>query len=124
MKNLHLIIAAIAIAAVAGGVLLAYRGGYGGTSSENQTPVEGNQVNIQNSAFSPSSITVSVGATVTWANNDTLDHTVSSTGASPVSFDSGIVPPGYTYTRTFDTAGTYTYKCNLHPDMTGTVIVQ
>lgn len=78
------------------------------------------RVGMVGSAFSPGTLTVSVGATVTWVNDDDRPHTVT---AGDGSFDSGIVQPGATFARTFDRPGTYRYSCLLHSDMLGTVVV-
>lgn len=98
-----------------------------GTSYQTTTPTttptqtQGNAVSIQNMAFSPATITVSVGTTVTWTNNDTTAHTViSDTGA----FSSGTLGSGGAFSRNFSTAGTFPYHCSIHPEMKGTVIVQ
>jgi plastocyanin len=72
-------------------------------------------------AFGPGSITVSVGTTITWHNNDGINHTsTSNTGV----WDTGAIPPGGSKTQTFATAGTFPYHCNIHTMMTGTIIVQ
>ncbi len=71
--------------------------------------------------FTPSSLTVSVGDTVTWTNKHTMTHTATADNGT---FDSGNLAPGETFSFTFDTAGTYTYKCNIHLSMTGTIIVE
>lgn len=77
-------------------------------------------VTIQNYAFSPATISVPVGATVTWVNNDPVAHTASSdTGA----WDSGVIGPGASYSHTFTQAGTFTYHCHIHPFMMGVVMV-
>ena len=76
-------------------------------------------VTIANFAFSPAAVTVKVGETVTWTNNDSMAHTV--TGAD---FDSGQLAPGATYTHKFTTAGSFDYKCTIHPSMTAKVTVQ
>jgi plastocyanin len=81
-------------------------------------------------AYSPAQITVPVGATVTWTNEDLLAHTVTSgesdgaNGDPDGVFDSGDLPPGQTYSHTFDTPGTFPYYCTPHPWMKGTVIVE
>ncbi|MFA6169656.1 MAG: plastocyanin/azurin family copper-binding protein [Candidatus Margulisiibacteriota bacterium] len=80
-------------------------------------------VNISGLAFSPASVIVSVDATVVWTNNDSVSHTVSST-SGPASFDSGTFGVGGTFSHQFTIAGTYAYRCNIHPSMTGQVIVQ
>ena len=74
------------------------------------------------SIFSPRVIKVVIGvnSTVTWVNNDSVDHTVTSiTGL----FNSQILPPGGTYSFAFTTAGNYTYGCEFHPLMKGTIVV-
>ncbi len=77
-------------------------------------------VNIQDFYFSPSTVTVSPGTTVTWRNNGSMNHTVTADGGA---FSSGTMGPGATYTYTFSTPGTYTYRCTIHPGMTATVVV-
>jgi plastocyanin len=87
------------------------------------TPVTGTgQVSIANFAFSPSAISVKVGTTVTWTNNDSMTHTVTST-SGPTSFDSGPRTAGQTFSYTFASTGTWNYWCSFHPSMTGTVTV-
>ncbi len=78
-------------------------------------------VNIQNFAFSPASLTVPVNTTVTWTNKDASMHTVTSdTGL----FNSTDLATNATFSFKFTTAGTYTYHCAIHTYMTGTIIVQ
>jgi plastocyanin len=77
-------------------------------------------VNISNFAFDPNVLEVTAGTTVTWTNNDGANHTVS---ADDGSFDSGSIGSGGSFSVTFDTPGTYTYHCNIHGNMTGTVVV-
>jgi len=79
-----------------------------------------NNVTIQGDAFSPSSLTVKVGDTVTWTNNDNHDHTVTSDSSA---FNSGNIANGSTFSFTFNTAGTYSYNCGIHTSMTGTIVV-
>ncbi|MDE1925124.1 MAG: cupredoxin family copper-binding protein [Patescibacteria group bacterium] len=77
-------------------------------------------VAISNFAFSPNQISVKAGTKVTWTNNDSVAHTVTSnTGA----FDSGTLNPGSAYSFTFSTPGTFSYHCRIHPNMTATVVV-
>lgn len=77
-------------------------------------------VTVENSSFSPSSTSVKAGNSVTWTFEDAFDHTVT---ADDKSFDSGGKRKGDTFEHTFPTAGTFTYKCTIHPTMTGTVTV-
>ena len=78
--------------------------------------------------YNPSPLSVPVGTTVTWINNDNTGHTVTQGNPSgntpPNGFDSGILAPGRTFTHTFGTAGTIQYYCTLHPTMLGEVIVK
>jgi plastocyanin len=90
------------------------------TTSTSSSP-GANEVWMQNTAFTPSSITVAVNTTIKWTNKDGMTHTVTSnTGL----FDSGNISSGSTYSHQFTVAGTYPYKCTIHSSMTGTVIVQ
>ncbi len=82
-------------------------------------PIAANAISIQNFAFSPATLTVKKGTTVTWMNNDTATHTVKSS-----LFTSGNLAKGDTFKFTFDTVGTFNYSCGVHPSMMGTIIVQ
>ncbi|HJX13238.1 MAG TPA: cupredoxin family copper-binding protein [Dehalococcoidales bacterium] len=78
-------------------------------------------VEIASFAFSPATITVPAGTTVTWTNNDSAPHTV--TTRTPL-FDSGSLSRGETFSYTFAQAGAYEYYCAIHPRMTAVVIVE
>ena len=95
------------------------------TSSEpTQTPAQAaNTVAIKDLAFSPSTLSVKKGTTVTWTNDDTMAHTVTTKGTNPESFDSGSLAAGKTFSHTFATVGTYSYVCNFHSSMTASVVV-
>jgi plastocyanin len=69
------------------------------------------QVDIKNIAYAPKEIHVAAGGTVTWTNDDALQHTVT---ADDGSFDSGLFDQGGTFTQEFDTPGTYAYYCTPH----------
>jgi plastocyanin len=84
-------------------------------------PVAGNAVAIQNFAFSPATLTVRVGTTVTWTNRDADAHTVTSQHSGPLR--SKALDTGQAYSFTFTTPGSYPYLCTIHPFMTGTVEV-
>jgi len=82
-----------------------------------------NTVVMSGMTFSPATITVTVGTTVTWKNTDGIAHTsTSDTGV----WDTGNIPAGVSKTTTFNTAGTFPYQCTYHATMgmRGTVIVQ
>ena len=81
-------------------------------------------INIQNMAYSPSSITITQGDILIWTNLDSVDHTVTEDGTSNVNFNSGLISNGQTYMMTGLGVGTYNYYCQPHPSMTGTIIVQ
>ena len=91
----------------------------GGTTKGSGGPGT-NEVWIQGMAFTPATITVAAGATITWTNKDAVAHTVTSnTGL----FDSGSMSTNATYSRAFSTSGTFQYYCKVHPGMTATVVV-
>ena len=96
-------------------------GGTGdGTTPGGTTGGSGTSVTIKDFAFSPASLEVAVGASVTWTNEDSAPHTV--TGDDGI--DSGNLAQGKSYSHAFKTAGTYAYRCSIHPSMTGTVTVK
>jgi plastocyanin len=81
----------------------------------------GPDISIENFAFSPDTVTIAIGTTVTWKNKDSVNHTVTSqTGV----FDSGTLSNGGSFSFTFTQAGTFEYHCSIHTSMHGTVIVQ
>lgn len=80
------------------------------------------QVNILGYKFDPPVLTVPVGTTVVWTNQDDVPHTVTSSDKTFKS--SGALDKGDTYSYTFTAAGTYNYYCTVHPFMTAKVIVQ
>jgi plastocyanin len=85
-----------------------------------QTP-GANEVFIESSAFSPSTITVSANTTVTWTNKDAVAHTVTSDNGL---FDSGNLSTNAAYSHQFTTVGTFSYHCTIHSTMLAKVIVQ
>ena len=87
---------------------------------QTQSPaVTGTSVSIQNFSFSPATLTVKKGATVTWTNNDSAVHTIKSS-----SFTSGDLSKGDTFQFTFNTPGTFDYACGIHPSMQGKIVVE
>lgn len=75
-------------------------------------------VQMQDFAFSPASVTINVGDSVTWSNVGATDHDAASSA-----FSTGTVSPGSSASSTFSTAGTFSYVCSFHPQMKGTVQV-
>jgi plastocyanin len=85
------------------------------------TPVATDTIKIENFAFSPAVATVKVGTTVTWTNNDTDPHTVTSMDNGPIK--SPTMQQGNTFHYTFTAPGKFEYLCTIHPFMTATVVV-
>ena len=80
------------------------------------------EVTIDNFSFSPNTLTLSVGATVTWINHDNVPHVVSSAGNQFKK--STVLKTGQTFSHTFMETGTYSYFCSIHSRMTGKIIVK
>ncbi|MGI0019607.1 MAG: cupredoxin domain-containing protein [Nitrososphaera sp.] len=101
----------------------------GATEQDNPVSIVPGATGLGDRAYSPSPLTVKVGDTVTWINNDFEQHTVTSgTGMSdPNSGDelsSYLMSFGARYEHTFDEAGQYEYYCQIHPMMKGEVVVE
>jgi plastocyanin len=103
------------IRALAGGAVLAALAGGTALAADQAVAISG-------FSYSPASVTVNVGDTVTWTNSDAQAHTAT---ANDGSWDTGnIGGSGGTDAVTFATAGTFPYHCDIHPQMTGTVTVE
>lgn len=76
------------------------------------------KVTMQNSTFSPASVTAMQTGSILWVNNDEIMHTVT---ADDGSFDSGDIQPGSSFGWTFTRIGRHPYHCKYHPGMTGVV---
>lgn len=101
---------------------LACKSGYGTTSTTTQSSsLSGNSVSISNFSFSPATLNVTAGTKVTWTNNDSVTHTVTSDTGS---FDSGNLSSGSSFSQTFSAAGTFPYHCGIHTYMKATIIVK
>lgn len=125
MKNRLAIIALVFIfITVAGFALLSSRqhATTRGTST-NSAVVSDSNVNIQNYMFSPDVVRVKTSTTVTWTNQDSVNHTITADNASIAAPSSMDIPKGQTYKFMFTKPGTFTYHCFPHPYMHGTVIV-
>lgn len=78
-------------------------------------------VQITDSTFSPATLTIEVGDTVTWRNADDRPHTATSNDGA---FDSGNLDEGVGFSFTFTEPGTFTYRCDYHPEMQATIVVE
>ncbi len=94
------------------------------SSSNTQPPPSGTgnpaSVDIYQMTF-PGDITVKKGTTVTWNNKDNFAHTVTSDDGA--TFNSGNLAGGASFSYVTTTAGTFTYHCNIHSNMHGTLVV-
>jgi plastocyanin len=124
--RLPALVAAVLIAAACGGggdATSPTNGNPGGTTGGNPppTPVPQNTVAVSDNQFTPANIQVAIGTTVTWTwASDARDHNVTFGDGTT----SGNRSAGATYSKTFPTAGTFTYNCTLHGGMNGSVLVK
>ena len=99
----------------------------GSSGGDSVTISPGSSVPSNGKFFVPETLTVSKGTTVSWTNEDTTLHTVTSgsaeSGNSGTEFDSSYLAAGKTFQHPFNTAGTFDYYCTLHPYMKGKVVV-
>jgi plastocyanin len=79
-----------------------------------------NEISIKGNTFSPDNLSIKVGDTVTWVNNDSYAHTVKGKAGE---FDSGNMASGAKFSFTFDKEGTIDYICGIHTFMTGKIVV-
>jgi plastocyanin len=78
-------------------------------------------VSVGDNFYSPASVTISIGDTVTWANNGQAQHSATANNGS---FDTGVFGPGSSRSETFNRAGTFSYFCTVHgQSQSGTVRV-
>ena len=83
--------------------------------------VEKAEVTISNFSFSPKTVKVKVGGSVTWTNKDNVSHTITADNGE---FNTDPISNGQSKTLTFDQKGTFTYHCTPHPNMKATVVVE
>ena len=84
--------------------------------------VSENRIEIKDFAFSPQTITVKSGETITWINRDEEPHTIVS--VEKQFKKSSALDTDQEFTITAGAPGTYTYFCSVHPKMTGTIVVE
>jgi hypothetical protein len=99
--------------------------GGGGNGGGNQNPPPINTINVVPSlAFSPNTLTINAGETVTFAFGSVAHNVGFDNRNAETPTDIGGVNANVSIQRTFSTAGTYNFHCNIHPFMTGTVVVR
>jgi amicyanin len=118
MTRKNVWVAGLAVPAIIAMLLLA---GSPSVAANDQPSAANAEVKIDNFSFGPATVTVPVGATVTWINRDDIPHTVVSTDGV---FKSKVRDTDETFSYTFTKAGTYPYFCSVHPKMTGKVVVE
>jgi len=126
------IVIAVVVLALVG--YFAMKGNYSGsgvtttpTTIQNNPQSQGggagqtNTISIKNFAFSPSTLNIGVGDTVTWTNEDSASHKLASDSGTEISSNS--INNRESYQHKFTTAGTYDYHCSIHPSMKGKIVV-
>ena len=90
-------------------------------STSSLEPISGEaEIEIEDFAFNPKTVTIKVGATVKWSNKDDSSHLVISDDGS---WSSNSLSKGDSFIFTFTQAGTFSYHCGVHASMTGTIVV-
>jgi len=124
MKRVQNMLIAVASIGLLGLGLLSNVHGQGGTDAPlaaDEPNLPTSAVTIDNFSFSPASITVPVGTTLTWTNRDDIPHTVVSNDKK---FKSKALDTDEKFSFTFTEPGTYPYFCSIHPKMVGKVVVE
>lgn len=93
----------------------------GASESQPQGGSGSARVRMVDERFRPRTITVARGTLVRWVNRGNQDHTTTSNSGL---WSSGRVDPGDSFRRRFQQAGTFAYRCTIHPQMRGTIIVE
>jgi len=85
------------------------------------TEANGTIVSIKNFVFNPQTLKIKIGTKVTWVNNDSVSHTV--TSDSDNILNSPVLSPGQSFSFTFTDSGSTNYHCTIHPAMKGLIII-
>ena len=81
-----------------------------------------NAIEISNFAFSPQTVTLNAGDSISWINKDSAPHTITSNSGKELVSSS--LASGQSYSHTFNVVGTYEYHCSIHTTMKGVIIVK
>ncbi|HWR58265.1 MAG TPA: cupredoxin family copper-binding protein [Thermodesulfovibrionales bacterium] len=90
-------------------------------AAKNQTAAVASVVNLTEYAFVPAILKIKAGSEVIWKNKDGVEHTIT---ANDGGFDSGSLASEGEFRKKFIKPGTYSYYCEMHPSMTGTIVVE
>jgi plastocyanin len=120
MKDRNFGVAGLA-ATVIVAIALLFAGSPSVKATDQSSAAAAAEIKIDNFSFGPQTVTVPVGATVTWINRDDIPHTSVSTDGV---FKSKVMDTDEKFSYTFTKVGTYPYYCTIHPKMTGTVVVK
>ena len=81
-------------------------------------------IDMKDIKYLPQTARIKAGETVLWTNSDSVAHTVTKQAGPGPNFDSGTIPPGGNYLRTFKEPGKLDYVCTIHPNQTGVLNIQ
>jgi len=90
--------------------------------AQNATQASAGAISIDNFTFTPQTLTVKAGTTVTWTNKDDIPHGIASQNNAFAR--SKALDTDDSYSFTFTAPGAYQYFCYVHPHMTGTIVVE
>jgi LPXTG-motif cell wall-anchored protein len=97
----------------------AHASGHSSRRAPHAHAAAGSSITIKDFSFGPSASTVHVGDTVTWVNEGPANHTATAAGV----FDTGVLHKGQSASHVFTRAGTFSYRCSIHPFMRATITV-
>ena len=122
MKNI--IIVTVILVAVAGAIYFVIFTGNNNqpTVTSDQVPTGAAVIKIKDFAFSPSEVKVKKGTKITWINNDSAPHTITSDSGAPL--DSATIFTGQSFVFVINDVGNYDYHCKIHPTMKSRIIVE
>jgi plastocyanin len=117
MRKRHLFLSVMTLSAL----VLSFFVLHARNASSQDANTRSTEIKVDNFTFSPGTLIVAVGSSVTWTNKDDIPHVIASTDGL---FKSKALDTDDHYSYHFTKAGTYNYFCSIHPKMTGKIIVQ
>lgn len=88
-------------------------------SKKKEAPVTRRTIDIREYMFTPATLEIKMGSTVTWVNNDQISHQIKS-----IFFNSAELTTGQSFSYTFNNPGIFDYTCSIHPEMSGKIVVK